>query len=186
MDKHVVKKTADANGNGDDVFRASDIKAYDRSASNHGYNTKQDQEVYEAKSKTLRDILSEKTLTSAEMKKREEVAKAIERDNPGMPMSKKMAIATATAKKVAEENDEEGTNALLEFVDNDGIQSLLEFVNEQENEPSIFDIFDEEIKLDIENVFEALTDENKQIMIEMIEQEEYDTVIEIVREIVNG
>lgn len=44
----------------------------------------------------------EKTLTSAEMKKREEVAKAIERDNPSMPMSKKMAIATATAKKVAE------------------------------------------------------------------------------------
>jgi len=44
----------------------------------------------------------EKTLTSAEMKKREEVAKAIERDNPSMSMSKKMAIATATAKKVAE------------------------------------------------------------------------------------
>lgn len=44
----------------------------------------------------------EKTLTSAEMKKREEVAKAIERDNPSMPMSKKMAVATSTAKKVAE------------------------------------------------------------------------------------
>lgn len=47
--------------------------------------------------------LDEKKLTSAEMKKREEVAKAIERDNPDMPMGKKMAIATATAKKVAEE-----------------------------------------------------------------------------------
>jgi len=46
--------------------------------------------------------IEEKTLTKAEMKKREEVAKAIERDNPGMPMGKKMAIATATAKKVAE------------------------------------------------------------------------------------
>ncbi len=46
--------------------------------------------------------LDEKTLTKAEMKKREEVAKAIERDQPGMPMGKKMAIATATAKKVAE------------------------------------------------------------------------------------
>lgn len=44
----------------------------------------------------------EKKLTPAEMKKREEVAKAIERDNPDMPMPKKMAIATATAKKVAE------------------------------------------------------------------------------------
>ena len=47
--------------------------------------------------------LDEKMLTKAEMKKREEVAKAIERDQPGMPMGKKMAIATATAKKVAEE-----------------------------------------------------------------------------------
>ncbi len=47
--------------------------------------------------------LREKTLTPAEKKKREEVAKAIERENPSMPMAKKMAIATATAKKVAEE-----------------------------------------------------------------------------------
>lgn len=45
----------------------------------------------------------EKTLTPAELKKREEVAKAMERENPDMPMDKKMAIATATAKKVAEE-----------------------------------------------------------------------------------
>lgn len=47
--------------------------------------------------------LDEKTLTPAELKKREEVAKAMERENPGMNKSKKMAIATATAKKVAEE-----------------------------------------------------------------------------------
>jgi len=48
-------------------------------------------------------MMQEKTLTPAEKKKREEIAKAIERDNPGMDMSKKMAIATATAKRVAEE-----------------------------------------------------------------------------------
>lgn len=50
--------------------------------------------------------LEEKKLTPAEMKKREEVAKAIARENPNMPMGKKMAIATATAKKVAENYDE--------------------------------------------------------------------------------
>lgn len=49
--------------------------------------------------------LEEKKLTPAEMKKREEVAKAIKRENPKMPMAKKMAIATATAKKVAEDLD---------------------------------------------------------------------------------
>lgn len=46
--------------------------------------------------------LREKTLTPAEKKKREEIAKAMEKDNPDMPMDKKMAIATAQAKKVAE------------------------------------------------------------------------------------
>jgi hypothetical protein len=50
----------------------------------------------------LRGGLYEKKLTPAELKKREEVAQAIDRDDPGMGMSKKMAIATATAKKVAE------------------------------------------------------------------------------------
>jgi hypothetical protein len=57
-----------------------------------------------AKIKHLKEgALDEKKLTPAEMKKREEIAKAIKRENPNMPMSKKMAIATATAKKVAEE-----------------------------------------------------------------------------------
>jgi hypothetical protein len=46
--------------------------------------------------------IEEKTLTPAEKRKREKIAKAIERDNPDMPMDKKMAIATATAKRVAE------------------------------------------------------------------------------------
>lgn len=53
--------------------------------------------------------LREKTLTPAEKKKREEVAKAIERENPNMPMAKKMAIATATAKKVAEATEDLST-----------------------------------------------------------------------------
>lgn len=58
--------------------------------------------------------VEEKTLTPAEKKKREEVAKAIERDNPKMPMDKKMAIATATAKKVAESSISDRTKRLIE------------------------------------------------------------------------
>ncbi len=49
------------------------------------------------------DRLVEKHLTPAELKKREEIAKAMERENPGMDKSKKMSIATAAAKRVAEE-----------------------------------------------------------------------------------
>ena len=51
------------------------------------------------------DILNsidEKTLTPAEMKKREEVVKAIKRDDPKMDRSMAYAIATKTAKRVAE------------------------------------------------------------------------------------
>jgi len=51
--------------------------------------------------KSFRNQIAEKHLTPAEMKKREEVAKAIHKENPGMPMGNKMAIATASAKKAA-------------------------------------------------------------------------------------
>lgn len=47
--------------------------------------------------------IEEKTLTPAEMKKREEVVKAVKRENPDMDKSMAYAIATKTAKRVAEE-----------------------------------------------------------------------------------
>ena len=50
----------------------------------------------------------ERKLTAAELKKREEIAKALERDNPGMDMSRKMALATATAKRVIAADDVPG------------------------------------------------------------------------------
>lgn len=72
--------------------------------------------------------LREKKLTPAEMKKREEIAKAMERDNPGMDMGKKMAIATATAKKVAEEAElEEG--AKTHFVYQKGVPKSKQVVH---------------------------------------------------------
>ena len=46
-------------------------------------------------------MMGERKLTDAEKDKREEVAKAMEKDNPDMPMDKKMAIATSQAKKSA-------------------------------------------------------------------------------------
>ena len=46
-----------------------------------------------------------KKMTDAEKKKREEIAKALERDNPNMPMDKKMRIATAEAIEYSEGKD---------------------------------------------------------------------------------
>ena len=63
---------------------------------------------------TFKGFLTEKHLTNKELDKREEIAKAIEKDNPDMPTDKKMAIATAQAKKVTESTDlnEFTTNAV--------------------------------------------------------------------------
>lgn len=54
----------------------------------------------------LNNNLTEKHLSDKELTKREQIAKAIARENPGMDMSKKMAIATAQAKKIAEQTSE--------------------------------------------------------------------------------
>lgn len=45
-DKHVVVKHKDANGNGDDLFNAKNIKTVDRKPE-HGYNPGEDEKVYE-------------------------------------------------------------------------------------------------------------------------------------------
>jgi hypothetical protein len=45
--KHIVVKHRDKNGNGDDVFQATNIKALDRKKERHGYEPGEDEEVYE-------------------------------------------------------------------------------------------------------------------------------------------
>jgi len=60
----------------------------------------------------IKKMMYEKKLNACELKKREEVAKAIERENPGMGdtpegMAKKMRIATAQAKKSCSEETEQ-------------------------------------------------------------------------------
>jgi len=84
-----------------------------KKAKKRGLNPKYPSQKY-GKPNLPEEVVDEKTLTPAEKKKREEIAKAIERDNPKMPMDKKMAIATATAKKVAESSISDRTKRLIE------------------------------------------------------------------------
>ena len=63
------------------------------------YYTKQKDKTIE---KMLNYKFDEATLSPAQLKKRDEIKKAIDRDDPDMDKSKKIAIATATAKRVAE------------------------------------------------------------------------------------
>ncbi len=58
------------------------------------------------KLKDIQQLVLERKLTAAELNKREEIATAIERENPGIDMSKKMAIATTQAKKVTEDTEQ--------------------------------------------------------------------------------
>ena len=233
MDKHVVKKTEDRNGNGDDHFRATNVKAYDRSASHHGYNTGEDQKVYE--SRTLSAILGERHMTPAEKKKREDIAQGIEKSNPNMPMSKKMAIATSKAMHESESSSaayDKHTAAAIKMVDDinkaivqhgkhvrtksdyhsgepqwyhadhmKGVHRTLQDIHQgllQTNDYTapqklkmkegyeLFEVFAEEVQQDVQTVFESLNEENQQVMIEMIETGEYDAVVEIVKEVING
>jgi len=52
IDKHVVAKTADRNGNDDEVFKGSKAKMADRPKHRKGYNPGQDEEVYEGLSES--------------------------------------------------------------------------------------------------------------------------------------
>jgi len=152
IDDHEVKKTPDANKNGDDVFKATNVKVVDRKKEKHGYTAKESADV------------NEKTLTFAEKRKREQVAKAIERENPGMDMSKKMAIATATAKKVAEEVDQ--------------VDDILEAVLAEQDDQEV-----EAITTMLEAVYESLEDdESREQFVQMLESDDqFEQLIEMVQ-----
>lgn len=47
VDKHVVAKTSDRNGNGDDVFAGAKVKKVDRKKEAHGHEPGEDEKVYE-------------------------------------------------------------------------------------------------------------------------------------------
>ncbi len=81
-----------------DIIKANHQKTYKKLKTTNPEKA----ERFKAAMKLESTELEEKKLTPAEKKKREEIAKAMERENPGMPMGQKMAIATAKAKQVAE------------------------------------------------------------------------------------
>ena len=91
--KHSINKPQDGNGRSADPYDPYNPYGVGPNSIHHN--------------KTNEELeLDEKTLTPAELKKREEIAQAMERENPGMDKSKKMAIATAQAKRVAESLEE--------------------------------------------------------------------------------
>lgn len=152
IDDHEVEKTPDANGNKDDVFKATNVKPVERKKERHGRTAKDAEQVYE------------KTLTMAELKKREQVAKAIDRENPDMDMSKKMAIATATAKKVAEDVEQ--------------VDSIIDAVLAEQSDQEV-----EAITTMLEAVYESLEDdESREQFVQMLESDDqFEQLVEMVQ-----
>jgi hypothetical protein len=98
--------TVHAHRSGDTVYLKNPRSSNRTTAVAHSHFT-EEVDIDTVLDETLDLLMSidEKTLTPAEMKKREEVVKAVKRSNPKMDRSMAYAIATKTAKRVAEEAD---------------------------------------------------------------------------------
>jgi hypothetical protein len=154
VDNHPIEVTPDANGNGDDVFKAAKLKQTNSRKADR--KPVEDEKVYEEA-----EQVDEKHLTPAELKKREEVAQAIDRKNPNMPMGKKMAIATATAKKVAEEVEESPK-----------FESIFEAVQAHKEQKEEADLV-EAYAIVLEAIYDSLEDEaDKAEFMQMMESDE--------------
>lgn len=75
VDKHVVQKHDDRNGNGDDVFKASKVEKADRKKDRHGYEPGEDEAVYEGVEAEQIDEVSTKALASYTKKADSDVEK---------------------------------------------------------------------------------------------------------------
>lgn len=152
IDDHEVEKVEDANGNKDDVFKATNVKPVDRKKERHGRDAKESEQVYE------------KTLTMAELKKRKEIADAIKSEHPEYSDEKKMAIATAQAKKVAEDIDQ--------------VDSVIDAVLMVQDEQEV-----EAITTMLEAVYESLEDdESREQFVQMLEDDDqFEHLVEMVQ-----
>ena len=60
VDKHIILKKGDRNGNGDEVFNGSKIKKIDRKKERHGYDTEEGESVYESADPAVVKVYSKK------------------------------------------------------------------------------------------------------------------------------
>lgn len=105
IDKHVTAKHPDANGNGDDVFQATNIKTIDREKEKHGYSGDKDHTVYEA------------SLSTSEKTEREDIVKGMKKNFASFKSrygTDAKSVMYATATKLAKEETEATDEPLVE------------------------------------------------------------------------
>lgn len=165
VDKHTIEMIDDANGNGDEVFKGTGVKAINRKAERHGYDSPDDQEVHEETD------LSERSLTSSEMKKREDVVKGMKKNLSSFKSrygKDAESVMYATATKMAKEEAEPKFDSILEAVE----------YHQEEQE------YFEAISTVLEAVYESLDADDQITMRELMESDEgINTLIEAAEEL---
>ena len=197
VQKHAIVKTADANGNGDDVFQATNVKKADRKKDRHGHEPKEDEKVYEDV-KMFADFIQEGERADQEVSadyreiilangkvmklpaKRAEIRKE-ETEITEMEKSMAYAIGTKSAMKSTGDKPplEKSTitkahkiaKSILKKEDYNSID-FKSFIKEHQEQMT-----DEEIDL-IEQIFTDLDEEEAQTFVSVVEAGELDSFLE--------
>ncbi len=161
IDDHEIEMLPDANGNGDDVFKATNVKTIDRKKEKHGHSAKDSEAVNE--------------MSAAEMKKREDIVKGMKKNLSSFTQrygkdAKSVMYATATKQAMKEEVEEQKYDSILEAVK----------VHQEEQE------LVEAYATILESIYEGLeTDEEKQHFEEMLDSDDaFDELVELVESVV--
>jgi hypothetical protein len=158
IDDHEIEMVPDRNGNGDEVFKGSTVKAVDRKKEKHGYSAKESEEVNE--------------MSKAEMSKREEIVKGMKKNLSSFKQrygkdAESVMYATAT-KQAMKEETEQKFDCILEAVRS----------HQQTEEQELVEAY----ATILESIYEGLeTEEEKQHFAEMLESDDaFDDLVEVV------
>lgn len=151
IDDHEIEVTADANGNGDEVFKASNITTNDRKKTRHGYDSKESEAVYE--------------MSKAQMTKREEIVKSMKKNFGDFKKrygedAKSVMYATATKQAMEEEVEEPAENTF---------DDILEAVHYHKEEQQLTEAYAQILEL----IYESYeTEEEKQQFMALLETDD--------------
>lgn len=161
VDDHQIEVTADANGNGDEVFKASNININDRKKTRHGYDAKESEAVNE--------------MSAAETAKREEIVKSMKKNFADFKKrygkdAKSVMYATATKQAMKEEAEQE-----------EQYEDLMEAVNAHKEEEEIVEIYAQVL----EAIYDSYeTEEDKEMFLQMLESDEaFDELTTLVEQV---
>lgn len=163
IDDHEIEMLPDVNGNGDDVFKAANVKHSIKKEPKHGYTAKQSAEVNE--------------MSKAEMDKREEIVKSMKKNFSDFKKrygedAKSVMYATATKQAMKEEQFDdilEAVRAHQQIVENE--------------EQQLIDAY----ATILESIFETLeTEEEKTHFNQILESDDaFDELMEAVEKVIN-